>query len=176
MSVKNLFMMICMVIVFPIIIICYNADAFFIIMSIILIFAAIGNLRSLTSVDDMEQEEVEYDEVDEELTDLGEVLGINTRRLGYGFIVAMDLMVITYFIYALLTIHPFVFRAIAVVLIADWVYDIITIIDNMINPGIQETGEDRGTWKDRLYELYLWLHNIATIGFIIIVFGQKYVM
>jgi hypothetical protein len=180
MSVKNLFMMIFMVIVFPIIILCYDANAFFLIMSGILIFLSIGGLNNLVApaAEAYDEDEMEPEEVEEAFSEIGEVLGINTRRLGYGFIIAMDLMIITYFVYSFFIVNILFLKAIAIILIADWMYDIIGVIDNMINANDNvnfDAGEDdEFTWKDRLYELYLWVHNIGTIGFIVITFFFKY--
>ena len=177
MSVKHLFMMIFMIIVFPAMIICYDAEAFFVIMSLILVFISIGNLNRLTAPAQEQQEdieEIEMEDADQEFSDIGEILGVNIRRLGYGFMIAMNLMVILYFIYALVYVDVFIIRAIAVILIADWMYDIITIIDNMLNGKARKKNQNENRWKNRLQDLYLWFHNISTIGFIISIFVLKY--
>lgn len=181
MSVKSLFMMIFMVIVFPIVIVFHNADAFFIIMSLILLFMSIGSLNTLMipQADAYNEEELESEEVEDVLAEIGETIGINTRKLGYGFIIALDLMIIIYFLYSFLILDVLLLKAIAIVLIADWIYDIVGVIDNMLNNSDYSNKEQQDntcTWKDRLYELYLWGHNITTIGFIIVTFFLKFIV
>ncbi len=174
MSAKSLVMMFFMVIIFPIIIICYNTGAFFVITSLILMIGAIANLKKLLEQQDLPKEVLEFEEdLDEELGDIGELLGINARKVSYGFMICMDIIVITYFVYALMLTQSFLIQAIAIILIADWAYDIITIIDSMINEETKDEGEM--TWKDILYDGYLWAHNLVTMVFIVIVFFQYYI-
>ena len=173
MSAKSLVMMFCMVIIFPIVIICYNTGAFFVIMSFVLAIVAIVNLKKLLEQENVSPEASNYEEdLDDELNDISELLGMNVRKVSYGFMICMDVMVIIYFIYALMLAQSFLIQTIAIILIADWTYDIITIIDNIING--EKPEDEEMTWKDRVYEFYLWLHNLATIVFIVIVFFNYY--
>jgi hypothetical protein len=143
------------------------------------VFLSLGSLHTLvvsSNVDEEDEEELENEEVEESFLEIGDTLGINARKLNYGFIISMDLMIIVYFVFTFFILNVLFLKALAIILIANWVYDIIGVIDNMINTG--DTGtvdeEDEFTWKDRLYELYLWLHNIATIGFIAVTFFVIY--
>ncbi|MGE4283281.1 MAG: hypothetical protein AB7G87_06115 [Clostridia bacterium] len=183
MSVKNLFMMIFMVVFFPAMIIFCNIDAFFLIMSVIIILLSLGSIRTLiiSSQAEIDEEELEDEDEDEDgeesFAEVGEALGIDARRLNYGFIIAMNLVIIIYFLYTFFITDILLLKAVAIILIADWIYDLIGVIDNMLNIGKDDIDgdDDEFTWKDRLYELYLWMHDIVTIIFIAGTFFFKYI-
>lgn len=176
MSVNQLFVMLFMVIIFPMIILCINIDTFIIAMSALMIFTAVGNLYYLmtSSTEAHEQDELESEEMEQEFWEAGDVLGINVHKLGYGFAIAVDILVIAYFMYSLFFTKLFIIKAVAIILIADWVYDIIYVVDILLNPPNNSSDDMRYTWKDRLYELYVWIHNIAVIFFVLVIFTIKY--
>lgn len=174
-SARNFFMMVFMVVVFPLTIIFYNTDAFFLMVSLVLVFISVGSLNGLMAQDEgkYEREELETEEDEEAASEIGETLGLNVHKLGYGLVIAVDLIIVLYYLYTFLMIDWTFLKAVAVVLIADWLYDIIKVIDGMINVHNSEE-DDSITWKDRLYELYLWTHNIVNIGFVITVVLLKF--
>ncbi|NLY42808.1 MAG: hypothetical protein GX066_02325 [Clostridiaceae bacterium] len=180
MSVKNLFMMIFMVILFPIAIIFHDADAFFLFMSIVLVLISINGLAMFIPAVGEDYQEDDLEDMDESIYGTGEVFGIDIGRLGYGCIIMMDLMVITYFLYSFFMVNILFMKAFAIILIAYWVYDIISVIDSMIN-GSNEDIPDNGNkgiseWKERIHDFYLWIHHVGTICFIIIAFSLKYIL
>ncbi len=177
MSAKTLFIMLMMVTVFPLVIICYDTEAFFIFMSLILFFASISRVYHIDldireySID----EDDEYEDLDDELATVSEELGINISKLGYGLIIAINALVIIYFSYTYFLADILLIKAIAIILIANWVYDIIITVDNIINNNKKNKEEDIPVWKYLISELYTLIHNLATIVYIVIIFYLKYI-
>lgn len=169
-----MFIMTLMVIAFPLAILFYDTDAFFLLVSFVLLYLSVVNIKVLVAQDERLDEEAS-EEYENEFAEINQTLGINIYKLGYGFIIAVDLIFITYFIYSFLMLDILFLKSIAIILMADWLYDIIRVIDHMINGYAIEENKDYD-WKAGLNEFYLWMHNIMNIGFIIVTFMLMYIM
>ncbi len=180
MSVKNLFIMLMMVTVFPLVIICYETEAFFILMSLILFFSAIGRAYLINlDIQKYSIDEDEYEDLDDELAIISEETGLNISRLGYGLMIAKNILVILYFLYTFFLTDILLLNAIAVILIANWVYNIIITVDIIINNDNNNDNESEEkaifVWKYWMTTLYALIYNVATIVYIVMIFYLKYI-
>ena len=144
-----------------------NVDAFFVLTSILILLISSKSLKQLIVAN------FGSDAMFERMQQENYLKSNNSgsKKLDLTIVFLLNFLFIIFFVYTYFISGNVFLKIAAIIVSANWVFDLIRTINNSIafvNP------EREWTVRDTLAEVFMWIHNVSTIAFVIIAFGVKF--
>ena len=143
-----------------------NADAFFVITTLLILSVTSKSLKQLFIVN------FASDETYERFISGARVM--QTKRdvlLSRAIIFCLNALFILFFVYTFFIATSSVLKIMAIIITVAWSYDVLKTIGNIVAP---KDPDSSWSWRDSLSEIFMWLHNITSIVFTVILFTVKF--
>lgn len=143
-----------------------NPDAFFVITMLLIIMVSSKSLKQLFILNFAS--DAAYEKY------ISEARPPSTKKelfLSRTVIFCLNALFVLFFVYAFLTTTSILIKIISAVITATWSYDILKTLANILSP---KSSDSNWTWKDNLAETYMWLQNIASIVFTVVLFAARF--
>lgn len=129
MQLQSLMLMLLLMIIFPLMILTSNNDVFFIVLTLVLLFASVRNLHELLFTG---SNQPGPDEDDADSEELEEFLGLDIHKLETGFYVVKNLIIILYLAYCSFYIDYNWIKYFIFTIALYWICDIILTVQDKI--------------------------------------------
>ena len=151
----------------PIAALLINSDAFFIIMTLLILAVSSKSLKQLFILNFASDKAYE-----KYITKTTKAPCSNKELLlSRAIIFSLNALVVLFFIYTFFITKNIMLRITAASITAIWMFDIFKTIGSIYSAKTSE--ESAWNWRDNLTEAFMWLQNISSIIFIVILLALK---